>query len=483
MTAALSYRLMMSFLVVAGLLADQAIADVLNKNPTQTLPAANIESVSDAEVVTAINDDTPAEEPHGELSMEELRYRASERRQDKAKNRPKPLVITYDTLEVKNKQKNVGEQFDADHTLKAHDTFSATDNEDKAASGHLEILTDELKAARYAHQHVGAHHKWKGWGSKVHEVMRALRKVDGEQLVIVSDSRDVLVNTHEDAPWKFMETFDELVKDTPEAVVLGAESDCCTAAMNRVRRPGMLISESGTRNTRSCSSGYNGCLHEGSKFDTHWKNFQMNMAKERGFSDTQFPYLNAGLQAGKAKNLLRLYEYINMQDHEDDQALLTEAMYRKPEWVMLDYGQKLFGNNRWNQGLENGCLYKWAPEEKSFVQKNIGSKPFFMHTSGHFWSCYKQLHERLLVEQTKTDSEHQRTTAETPTRDFSEKASGMVDTTSGVDTKNQLLKKLIGLVLTVPFLKDPQHQMNNFIVMMNQLTNKELLGGSTQKNL
>ena len=23
---------------------------------------------------------------------------------------------------------------------------------------------------------------------------------------------------------------------------------------------------------------------------------------------------------------------------------------KKPEWVLLDYDQKLFGNNRWNQG-------------------------------------------------------------------------------------------------------------------------------------
>ena len=53
-----------------------------------------------------------------------------------------------------------------------------------------------------------------------------------------------------------------------------------------------------------------------------------------------FPYPNAGLAAGRAGPLRRLWRALDLWPGEDDQAVLTDAALQLgPQRIVLDYGQ------------------------------------------------------------------------------------------------------------------------------------------------
>merc|ERR1719262_1896571 len=97
-----------------------------------------------------------------------------------------------------------------------------------------------------------------------------------------------------------------------------------------------------------------------------------------------------------------MYHFLGMKEKEDDQALLAEAVYRKPEMFVLDYDQSLFGNTRWAKGAidqeEKGCEYATVPGKLDALRSTqTGATPFFLHTSGHYWDCYAELAKPLGV--------------------------------------------------------------------------------------
>jgi hypothetical protein len=103
-------------------------------------------------------------------------------------------------------------------------------------------------------------------------------------------------------------------------------------------------------------------------------------------------YLNAGLMAGKAGDLLRVIEAADIEVHEDDQAVLTDFMYRRPYEIILDYNQLLFGNNRHEQ---NGCVFQDETNDKRLVHRETGATPLFIHSPGGYISCHESLATRL----------------------------------------------------------------------------------------
>jgi hypothetical protein len=115
-----------------------------------------------------------------------------------------------------------------------------------------------------------------------------------------------------------------------------------------------------------------------------------DLALSRGFSNCVNPFLNAGLVAGRVKSILWLYNFMNLTEIEDDQAVMTDALFRRSEMIMLDYGQDLFANNLWVAGMERGCLYDW--DGSKYVSKSSAvSTPLFIHFSGQFFDCYSNL--------------------------------------------------------------------------------------------
>jgi len=275
----------------------------------------------------------------------------------------------------------------ADATILIYDTIAQMEESSSTDSEQVILLQEQVSAVGWTNKVVGAGSKWQGWGSKLTAMLEELRKLDPQEFVIISDSRDVVVNTAPGGMRAFLKNFKALTGDRPGAVVVSSEGSCCAAAMNVVGEPGKLIGPDGSRSQRSCSSGIGDCLHRGPEFDLSWKTFFKEIAENRGFKNTPFPYLNAGILAGYAGDVVRVYEFLQVQPREDDQALLSEAMYRRPDWFVVDYDQRMLGSNS-----QQGCQYEWhtATDLKVgyFRNRATGWAPLFIQTSGHFTECY-----------------------------------------------------------------------------------------------
>lgn len=277
----------------------------------------------------------------------------------------------------------------SDATVLIYDTMASTGEDSSPESEQVSHLLEQVRAIGWKNKLVGLGSLWQGWGSKLTAMLDEIKKLDPKQFVIVSDSHDVLVNTVPGGMKAFLKNFQELTADHPGAVVVGAEGTCCAAAMNLVGGPGRLIEHDGSRPQHSCSSGVGECLHKGAEFDQPWQTFFKELAQKRGFKDASYPYLNAGILSGYAGDVVRVYEFLQAKPQEDDQALLSEAMYRRPDWLVIDYEQRLFGSNS-----QKGCQYDWQlPTDDNighFRNRATGHSPLFIQTSGHFIECYLQ---------------------------------------------------------------------------------------------
>lgn len=89
---------------------------------------------------------------------------------------------------------------------------------------------------------------------------------------------------------------------------------------------------------------------------------------------------------------MRVYKYLKITETEDDQALITDLLHMKPEWLVLDYEQTLFGNNQWPR-REKGCVYDWRGA--NYRHRTYHTVPAFIHTSGKFFTCYNRLAGRM----------------------------------------------------------------------------------------
>ena len=70
----------------------------------------------------------------------------------------------------------------------------------------------------------------------------------------------------------------------------------------------------------------------------HWT--ALSGAGGGGTAPSAFPYPNAGLAAGRAGPLRRLWRALDLWPGEDDQAVLTDAALQLgPQRIVLDYGQ------------------------------------------------------------------------------------------------------------------------------------------------
>merc|ERR1719335_2085209 len=106
--------------------------------------------------------------------------------------------------------------------------------------------------------------------------------------------------------------------------------------MNQAGKPGTFILNDGMRAKKACTSGFGDCVHTGPGGDTSWKHYFETLAEDHGYDHANFPYLNGQVLVGRAGDLLRVYRFLQIEAEEDDQALLSEAIYRRPSWVLLD---------------------------------------------------------------------------------------------------------------------------------------------------
>jgi hypothetical protein len=256
------------------------------------------------------------------------------------------------------------------------------------------LVYDETQTLEKTHQF----HQGKGinvtlfgraqFESKFAAALPLLSDMAPETLVILSDSLEVRLRyppgndyLRYDSIYAFRIAFDNLTRNYPGAVVASTESSCCASALTHAS-PGDFFSTDGTRKLRSCLSGQPGCEWAGDEKSWPWQTFMQELAFGRSTTVTDHQYLDATLLAGKAADLIKFIKAVDIGEDEDDEAVLTDFMYRKPHLLVLDYEQRLFGKNR--EGLHkhtnSGCPFG-PPKVKTARQLELAHKTLamFMH--------------------------------------------------------------------------------------------------------
>ena len=254
----------------------------------------------------------------------------------------------------------------------------------------------------------GVGQEFEGYGSKYSAVYSVLQKLPTHSLVVLSDGRDVLINNPaftdkyvSTSATDFRAAFNALTANYPGAIVISAEAQCCVSALTHVA-PGGYYNANGSRNDRACSSGEADCLWDGDEKALPWESFMKDLAIQRSNENYDDVYLNAGLMAGTAGDLLHLIEQAGIGKDEDDQAVLTDFMYTRPGSIVLDYGQTMFGNNRGGIGgmEDGGCAFALLQndgEHERLIHSKTLSTPLFVHSPGGFLQCHDDLASKLGV--------------------------------------------------------------------------------------
>lgn len=252
---------------------------------------------------------------------------------------------------------------------------------------------------------------FKGFGSKythVRETLVNLQHDSPNTLIMLLDSRDMLLNVQIDkrgdvaqdfAPrlLTYIDKYKKLTEGNPGAVVLSAESQCCVCAMSWAHPSAYFNVSNGKRLQRACNSGEAGCEYLDNENIDLWTDFMVS----REFNVTGTvgnSYLNAGMMAGEASKLIDLIDRLDLAEHEDDQAVLSGLYYQFPNEVILDYKNEIFGNNRWPDGLKEGCIYDYPNDGRKthyLVHKESAESPLLLHTSGEFFECLDYLTDKL----------------------------------------------------------------------------------------
>jgi hypothetical protein len=118
------------------------------------------------------------------------------------------------------------------------------------------------------------------------------------------------------------------------------------------------------------------------------------LAYQRTGSYHDSVFLNAGLFAGSARNILRLLDRVDIGEKEDDQAVMSGLLYHDPEAVVLDYENELFGVAEWPKGLEDGCIF-FEDSENILIHSVTKASPMIIHTPGKFFGCLDLLIEKV----------------------------------------------------------------------------------------
>ena len=241
--------------------------------------------------------------------------------------------------------------------------------------------------------------KFTGWGDKYLYVREMLNTMSDDTLVVVSDARDVLLNVpdRESAATvvsHFVSTYQRMTKNLPNAVVMSAESQCCVSAMSQAGPRDYFDPITGERNVRACASGEDTCPYEDGFNINAWKTFMSELAYQRTGRYHESVFLNAGLFAGSASNMLRLLDRVDIGQTEDDQAVMSGLLYHDPGALVLDYENELFGVAEWPKGLSEGCVF-FKDSDNVLIHSVTKASPMIIHTPGKFYGCLYLLIEKV----------------------------------------------------------------------------------------
>lgn len=270
-----------------------------------------------------------------------------------------PLVITYDNQSVRN-EKN-------------------------------ESFINFLKGLNYYKYNFivcGIHNKWDGWYGRYITYLELLDNIPLNQLIFITDSRDVLVNN---SPTEFVANYDKLKKkyndELGNKIVFGTEVGCCVNQMWHFS-PGSVFKDFNkepnlsdqkitniknmTNNDPDSTFGLirnKEIFPNGNTFPwEHWVKWnnlfidRFNYAVQKynlEIKDKKYPIikLNFGLMVGICSSVLKFLKTIDLRVGEDDQHLASEFYFYRPDMVILDYCQTLLSNTGYKHSFRK-CTSK-----------------------------------------------------------------------------------------------------------------------------
>ena len=293
-----------------------------------------------------------------------------------------PLVITYDNQSINNEKNESFVNF-----LKG------------------------LNHYKYNFIVCGINTKWDGWYGRYKIYLELLENIPDEQLIFVTDSRDVLVN---DSPTEFVKNYEKIIKiyndEKKNKIVFGTEIGCCVNQMWHFS-PGVVFKNIDENNIsiikdniskkiidteikndnlinyldkieiEENKSIYNShpsysLVRDNQKIFLNGKDYPWEhwikwntIFRERLIEaikkyklimiNNNYPLikLNFGMMVGTNANILKMLKLFDLRAGEDDQHLASEFFYMRPEMVILDYTQILLSNTGYKHSFRK-CTAK-----------------------------------------------------------------------------------------------------------------------------
>lgn len=191
---------------------------------------------------------------------------------------------------------------------------------------------------------IGTGYKWTDMNDKITLFHAKLKIMDPEQLVILSDSRDVFCVR---PPLYYRQMFETFNKP----IVTSMEIFC-------QMHP-----------------------YDISDLSEAWQCIPLNKYwKETGITSSIRRYVNAGLLSGKVKDLLQFYDWIATTQWKDDQAALGDYANTYPERVATDIDARLLHTSGFGMNIGLSTHKQWF--DSPSIAELTGRLGFFLHLPG-----------------------------------------------------------------------------------------------------
>lgn len=264
----------------------------------------------------------------------------------------------------------------------------------------VEKLKSWLDAFGYQSAFLGAGEKWVGFGQKIQAINKFLYELDDEQIVIISDARDVL-------PLRPAEQLSEYLKgelcsqvNFDEQLYIGQEfyRGSVVKRMNYFFPGEILERHEDTALRKKYVDSipfwrYPLRLLNKLPFTSpkdRWLDLFALESEHPWRTHTEYAAVNTGCYVAKVKFLKKIYQDIKFSSQEDDQQMLSEYYFLFPERFVLDKERSLIYNcTPTFQELPG----QWAD---SRWQHEKGQAPFFAHFLGKNFKAMQHTHEKLM---------------------------------------------------------------------------------------
>jgi hypothetical protein len=216
---------------------------------------------------------------------------------------------------------------------------------DNAPNENTRFFVTTLQQTKWAYKLVGEGEKWEGFVNKIKGYLRELSSLKDDQVVVLSDARDVFALR---PPTEFVKAFNSF----GIRLVVSMEL-FCEGYMTDERTTGVQ------------------CV----PLTNYWKHYNLADLPHR-------KYVNSGLIAGYAKDLKHLLAWILENKYTDDQLGLCNYMNAFPHLVYADAKAEMLHTSG---SAICCCTYnnRVQSADSPTLTELLGCGAFFLHIPGH----------------------------------------------------------------------------------------------------